>query len=124
MLIGEHLPRHTSDKWRSGYRQHTNAFRQYLLHSRPLSAVMFRVAMRHAWYFQNHLPRSREPEGPHSADSVRIEKRTFGGFKGDRVEHRVVAYNQKNYKNASETLKKSLVYVSGGKTISRGGKIK
>lgn len=123
MLVGEHLPRHASDRWRRGYRQHTNAFRQYLLHSRPLSAVMFRAAVRHAWYFQNHLPRSKGP-GPHSADQVKIERRTFGGTKGDRVEHRVVAYGQKNYKNATQTLRKSLVYVSGGKTITRGGKVK
>lgn len=122
-LIGENLPRHTSDKWRRGYRQHTLAFRQYLLHSPALSRVLADAALRHAFYFQNNAPRSNGP-GPHSADMVRVEKRVFGGRKGDRQEFQVIAYGQKNYKNAMETMRKSLVYVSGGKTITRGGKVK
>lgn len=121
-MIGENLPRTSADKWRRGYRQHTLAFRQYLIHSKALSRVMLDASTQHAFFFRANTPRSNGP-GPHSADQVRIERRTYGGFRGDRQEFRVVAYGQKNHKNASKTLKKALVFVSGDKKISRGGRI-
>jgi len=122
MLVGENLPRHSSDRWRRGYRQHTNAFRQFLLHAPGLSRTLHTVALRHLIFFKSNMDRSNGP-GPHSADQVRVERKLFGGMRGDRMEYRVVAHNQKNYKKTQETLKKSLVYVSGNKKISRGGKV-
>lgn len=110
------------DRMRNGYKQNTREWGKYLRYSKPLDRVMRYVAVQHSWYFRRSLPRSKGP-GPHSADMVRVEKRIPGGYKKDRMEYRVVAYSQKNYRNATKTLKKSLVHVSEGRTITRGGKV-
>lgn len=110
------------DRMRNGYKQNTHGFGLYLRYSKPLDRVLRYVAVQHAHFYRRELPRSKGP-GPHSADMVRVEKHLPGGRKKDRMEFRVVAYGQKNYRNATGTLKRSLIFVSGDRKISRGGKV-
>ena len=131
---GESTP-HPKDVWRDGYKQKTFAWQQYLLGSPDLRRVMYRCSARSAAFFRRNAKRSPGP-GPHTADMVRIESFAPGGAKFDRMEYRVVAYgpnaameefggkaNHGKPRAGNHTLRKSLVYISGGKKITRGGKI-
>jgi hypothetical protein len=92
------------------------------------------TAVQVMWYFRRNARRGPGP-GPHQADMVRIERRTRGGRKKDRMERLVVAYgdnaameefggraNNGKPRKGQHTLRNALVYVSEGRTISRGGK--
>lgn len=133
MYPGEFMP-HANDKMRSGYRQKTNAFGMYLKHDKSLERVMRSVAVRTAGYFRRNARRGPGP-GPHNADMVRIEKTTYGGRKGDRMAMNVVAYgpnaameefggkaNDGKPREGQHDLRQALIFVSDGRTISRGGK--
>lgn len=134
MFPGENVP-HPKDRMRGGYRQKTIAWKQYLLTSPDLRKVMYRSAARSAAYFRRNARRGPGP-GPHNADMVRIESYTPGGRKADRMEYRVVSYgpnaameefggraNRGKKRPGQHTLRDSLVYISQGRKISRGGKV-
>lgn len=123
------MARHPSDVWKNGYRQDTKGFGKLLRYSKPLDRIMRYLAVQHAHYYRKNVPRSNGP-GPHTADLVRVEKHVPGGRKKDRMEFRVVAYGDQatriEWPSGDRTdggqLRKSLIYVSEGKTISRGGR--
>lgn len=125
--------------WRNGYREDIDGFGQLLRRSKPLNRVMDYHAVQIMWYFRRNARRSRGP-GPHNADMVRIERRSPGGRAKDRMERMIVAYgpnaameefggmangpkDRRTRRKGQHTLLKSLVYVSQGKTISRGGRV-
>lgn len=131
---GEMIP-HSNDRMRGGYRQKTVAFGMYLKHDKSLERVMRTVAVRTAGYFRRNARRGPGP-GPHNADMVRVQKTTYGGRKGDRMAMDIVAYgpnaameefggkaNNGQPREGQHTLRESLIYVSEGRTISRGGKV-
>lgn len=118
------------DRMINGYKQDTKGFGKLLRYSKPLDRVMRFLAVQHAWYYRKNVPRSRGA-GPHTADMVRVEKSVPGGRKKDRMEFRVVAYGDQATriewdpdKTRGGQLRKSLIFVSGGKTITRGGRVK
>lgn len=121
--------------WRNGYREDVKGFGQLLRRSQPLNRVMDYHAVQIMWYFRRNARRSKSP-GPHNADMVRIERRSRGGRAKDRMERLIVAYgpnaameefgglaNNGKPRKGQHTLRKALVYVSAGKTISRGGRV-
>ena len=111
-----------NDVMRNGYRQNTKGFGQLLRRSKPLDRALRYSAVQVQWYYRRKAPRSDGP-GPHSAAQVKVFKRVPGGRRKDRMEMMIVAYDQKNMKNASETLKDGLRHVSGGRKISRRGRV-
>lgn len=111
-----------SEQMRNGYRQNTKGFGRLLRHSKPLDRALRYSAVQIAWYYRRNADRSEGP-GPHSADQVKVFKRTPGGRNKDRMEMMVVAYDQKNLKNTAETLRGALVHNSGGRKISRRGRV-
>lgn len=124
-----------NDEMRNGYKQNTKGFGLYLRYSKPLDRVMRYHAVQVMWYFRKNARRSNQP-GPHNADMVRVEKKKGpGGRNRDRMEYRVVAYgpnaameefggkSKKTRKQGQHTLRKALIYVSEGRTITRGGKV-
>ena len=107
---------------RNGYREDIAGFGKLLRRSQPLDRALRYSAVQVAWYYRRKAPRSSGP-GPHSADQVKVFKRVPGGRRKDRMEMMVVAYDQKNLKNTSETLRGGLRHVSGGRTITRRGRV-
>ncbi|ATS93118.1 hypothetical protein SEA_PATIO_36 [Gordonia phage Patio] len=108
--------------FRTGYEENIKGFGQLLRKSKPLDRALRYEAVQLAWHFRNRAGRGRGP-GPHSADQVKVFKRVPGGRKKDRMEMMVVAYGQKNMKNASKTLREGLIKESGGRKISRRGRV-
>lgn len=119
---------------RNGYREDTKEFGKYMRLSPALSRVMDYTAVQVMWYFRRNARRGPGP-GPHQADMVRIERRSRGGRKKDRMERMVVAYgrnaameefggraNHRKPRKGQHTLRNALIYISEGQTISRGGK--
>lgn len=113
----------SEDRMRNGYKQNTKGFGQLLRRSQPLDRALRYSAVQVAWYYRRKAPRSNEPGSIASADQVKVYKRVPGGRRKDRMEMMVVAYDQKNLKNTSDTLKGGLRHVSGGRTISRRGRV-
>ncbi|QFP97719.1 head-tail connector protein [Gordonia phage NadineRae] len=109
------------DKMRGGYRQNTRGFGQLLRRSKPLDRALRYEAVQIAWFFRNKHP--RDGKTPASADMVKVVKRVPGGRRKDRMEMRVVAYDQRNMKEAVKTLKAGLRHTSGGRKISARGRI-
>ncbi|QRE00922.1 hypothetical protein [Nocardia phage NC1] len=120
---------------RNGYKEDTRGFAQLLRRSKPLNRVMDYHAVQIMWYFRRNARRGKGP-GPHNADMVRIERRSPAGRDKDRMERMIVAYgrnaameefggraNNGKPRKGQHTLRKALVYVSAGKTISRGGRV-
>ena len=108
---------------RNGYREDVRGFGQLLRRSQPLDRALRYSAVQVAWYYRRKAPRSNDVAGIHSADQVKVLKRVPGGRRKDRMEMMVVAYDQKNLKNTSDTLRGGLRHVSGGRTISRRGRV-
>lgn len=108
-------------KMRGGYRQNTFGFRLYLMHSEPLRRVLYKVGVQHANYFRRKAPRGHEAGQGRSADTVRVMAAVIGGRKMDRATVTVKAKirNRAGY----DAMKGSLVHVSKGKKISRGGRV-
>ena len=113
---------HANDVWRNGYRQNTKGFGLLLRKSKPLDRALRYSGVQIAWYYRRKAARSEGP-GPHSADQVKVFKRTPGGRRKDRMEMMVVAYDQKNPKDTSGTLRGALRHVSGGRKVSRRGRV-
>ncbi|AXH49768.1 head-tail connector protein [Gordonia phage Pleakley] len=113
----------SEDRMINGYKQNTKGFGRLLRHSQPLDRALRYSAVQVAWYYRRKLPRSNDVAGIHSADQVKVFKRVPGGRRKDRMEMMVVAYDQKNLKNMAETLRGGLRHVSGGRTISRRGRV-
>lgn len=121
------------DRMRNGYAQNTKEFGKYLRYDKHLDRVMRYVTVQVAWYFRRNARRGSGP-GPHNADMVRVEKHLPGGRKKDRMEYRAVAYgpnaameefggkSKRTRRQGQHTLRNSLIYISEGRTISRGGK--
>lgn len=110
------------DEMRNGYRQNTKGFGQLLRRSKPLDRALRYQGVQLAWYYRRKAPRSTGP-GPHSADQVKVFKRVPGGRRKDRMEVMVVAYDQKNLKNTAATLRDGLRHMSGGRKVSRRGRV-
>jgi len=114
------------DKMRNGYAQNTKEFGKLLRYSKPVDRILRYCSVQSMWFYRKNQRRSRGP-GPHTADLVRVEKILPGGRRKDRMEYRVVAYGrhatQEEWPNKQHTLAKSLIYISGGRTISRSGKV-
>ena len=108
-------------KMRGGYRQNTFGFRLYLMHDEKLRRILYQNGVRVANRFRQVAPRGREAGQGRSADTVRVLAPTIGGQKKDRAEVKVKAKirNKAGY----DAMRKSLVYISKGQKISRGGKI-
>ncbi|WNY15145.1 hypothetical protein SEA_MACGULLY_41 [Rhodococcus phage MacGully] len=123
------------DRMRRGYRQNTVEWGKYLRYAKPLDRIMRYNAVQVMWYFRRNARRGPGP-GPHQADMVRVEKRLPGGRKKDRMEYLVIAHgpnaameefggkaNDGKKRQGQHTLRKGLIYISDGRTISRGGKV-
>lgn len=107
---------------RNGYREDVKGFGALLRRSQPLDRALRYSAVQVAWYYRRRAGRSSDAVG-HSADQVKVYKRVPGGRRKDRMEMMVVAYDQKNLKDMSDTLRGGLRHVSGGRTISRRGRV-
>ncbi|AET09773.1 hypothetical protein [Gordonia phage GTE5] len=112
----------SSKLFRTGYEEDIKGFGQLLRRSKPLDRALRYSAVQIAWYYRRKYPRSNEGGAP-SADQVTVIKRVPGGRKKDRMEMRIVARNQKNLKEMSETFRGALVHSSGGRKISRRGRV-
>ncbi len=114
------------DVMRGGYAQNSRGFGLLLKYSKPLERVLIYLAVQHEWYYRKNQRRSKGP-GPHTADMVRVVKIVPGGRVRDRMAVHVVAYGPKaaleEWHNKQHVLRNSLVHVSGGRTITKTGKV-
>lgn len=109
-------------KMRQGYRQNTFGFGQLLLHSPRLRAVLRIQAYRVGRHYRLQSSRGKDLKHGRSADApFKIIHSQPSGKKFDRqtVELRVKLRNKKQIKQ----LRSSVVTISGGKRITRKGKI-
>lgn len=109
-------------KLRNGYRQNTFGWGQYLLHEPKLNAILRIAGYKIGRHYKVSSSRGKDLKHGRSADApVKLYSSTPGGMFGDRqqVILRVKVRNKKQIKQ----LRKSLVSISGGKKITRGGKV-
>ena len=122
---------HPNDKMRNGYRQNTYGWEKFLKTSPRLTQIQFTIGHRIAAIYRTKQRRSGKP-GAHTANMIRVNMKSPGGRRMDRMETTITAYgpaaateefgNKRHKKQGN--LRKSLVTISAGKTISRTGKVR
>ena len=116
---------------RNGYRQNTYGWRKFLSTSPRLSQIQFQIGNRIAGHYRRLQRRgANNRRGAHTANQIRVTMaKAPGGRRGDRMETMVIAYGKgatfEEFRRTQKqgSLKRSLVVVSGGRTISRKGRV-
>ena len=108
-------------KMKGGYRQNTFGFGQLLMWSKPVQKIQFMYGLRIADRYRRKAPRGHEAGQRRSADTVRVMQPRLGGRKGDRSE--VIVKAKVRNKAGFDAMAETVVYVSKGRKISRGGKV-
>ena len=107
-------------KMKGGYRQNTFGFGQLLMFSKPVQRIEYMYGLRIADRYRRTAPRGKEAQR-RSADTVRVMQPRVGGRKGDRSE--VIVKAKVRNKAGFDAMAKTVVYISKGRKISRGGKV-
>ena len=109
-------------KMKGGYRQNTFGFGQLLMFSKPVQKIEYMYGLRVADRYRRTAPRGNEAGQQRSADTVRVmQPRSIGGRKRDRSE--VIVKAKVRNKAGFDAMAKTVVFISKGKKISRGGRV-
>jgi hypothetical protein len=107
-------------KMKGGYRQNTFGFGQLLMWSKPVQKIEYMYGLRIADRYRRTAPRGHEAQR-RSADTTRVMQPRLGGRKGDRSE--VIVKAKVRNKAGFDAMKNTVVFISKGKKISRGGRV-